>query len=168
KPHLLATYRDHLARANPVYEPPTRRILARCIDDEERHIAAGETILKYLAAGPRPTERVSARRRRLEGLLGAAGGVTGDGLGTRGALDVARRQTDLSDDAQEFIRLEKSTGTWPVPDDLEEAQRSFAAALVAGDAAARARWLAPGLGLEAHDWSYVRAGRDSRHLAVSV
>src|SRR5439155_319152 len=26
KPHLLATYREHLARANPVYEPPTRRI----------------------------------------------------------------------------------------------------------------------------------------------
>src|SRR5262249_38881935 len=39
KPHLLATYRDHLARANSVYEPPTRRILARCIADEERHIA---------------------------------------------------------------------------------------------------------------------------------
>src|SRR5438876_1582819 len=57
KPHLLATYRDHLARANPVYEPPTRRILARCIDDEERHIAAGETILKYLAASPPVSER---------------------------------------------------------------------------------------------------------------
>src|SRR5262249_56925528 len=80
KPHLLATYRDHLAHANPVYEPPTRRILARCIDDEERHIAAGETIMKYLAAGPRVTERVSARRRNLEGLLAAAGGVTGAGL----------------------------------------------------------------------------------------
>src|SRR4030095_4889384 len=59
KPHLLATYRDHLAHANPVYEPPTRRILARCIDDEERHVAAGQTILRYLAAGPRAAERVS-------------------------------------------------------------------------------------------------------------
>ncbi|PYN46944.1 MAG: hypothetical protein DME00_17350 [Candidatus Rokuibacteriota bacterium] len=167
KPHLLATYRDHLARANPVYEPPTRRILARCIDDEERHIAAGETILQYLAAGPRPTERVSARRRHLEGLLAAAGGVTGDGLATRDALDVARRQTDLSDDAQEFIRLEKATGTWPVPDDLEEAQRSFAAALVAGDAAALARWLAPGLELEATAWSSLRGARYSRHLTVA-
>ena len=167
KPHLLATYRDHLARANPVYEPPTRRILARCIDDEERHIAAGETILQYLAAGPRPTERVSARRRHLEGLLAAAGGVTGDGLATRDALDVARRQTDLSDDAQEFIRLEKATGTWPVPDDLEEAQRSFAAALVAGDGAALARWLVPGLELEATAWRSLRGTRYSRHLTVA-
>ena len=49
KPHLLATYRDHLARANPVYEPPTRRILARCIADEERHIAEGRTIIEHLS-----------------------------------------------------------------------------------------------------------------------
>ena len=167
KPHLLATYRDHLARANPVYEPPTRRILARCIDDEERHIAAGETILKYLAAGPRVSERMSARRRHLEGLLAVAGGVTGDGLPTRDAPDVARRQIDLSDDAREFIRLEKATGRWPVPEDLEEAQRSFAAALVAGDDAALARWLVPGLELEATAWSSLRGTRYSRHLTVA-
>src|SRR5207249_4528979 len=109
KPHLLATYRDHLARANPVYEPPTRRILARCIDDEERHIAAGETILRYLAAGPRVTERVSARRRHLEGLLAAAGGVTGAGLPPRAAPEIVVARAELSDDAQEFIRLEKAT-----------------------------------------------------------
>jgi len=155
KPHLLATYRDHLARANPVYEPPTRRILARCIDDEERHIAAGETILKYLAAGPRVSERASARRRHLEGLLAVAGGVTGDGLPTRDAPEVARRQIDLSDDAREFIRLEKATGTWPVPEDLDEAQRSFAAALVAG------------LELEATAWSSLLGTCYSRHLTVA-
>src|SRR5438132_599806 len=166
KPHLLATYRDHLARANPVYEPPTRRILARCIDDEERHIAAGETILKYLAAGPRVSERASARRRHLEGLLAVAGGVTGDGLPTRDAPEVARRQIDLSDDAREFIRLEKATGTWPVPEDLDEAQRSFAAALVAGDGAALARWLVPGLELEATAWSSLLGTCYSRHLTV--
>src|SRR3989442_13001972 len=51
-PHLLATYRDHLSRANSVYEPPTRRILVRCIDDEERHIAAGDTIRRHLASTP--------------------------------------------------------------------------------------------------------------------
>src|SRR5437879_681369 len=163
KPHLLATYRDHLARANPVYEPPTRRILARCIDDEERHIAAGETILKYLAAGPRVSERASARRRHLEGLLAVAGGVTGDGLPTRDAPDVARRQIDLSDDAREFIRLEKATGTWPVPEDLDEAQRSFAAALVAGDVAALARWLVPGLGLKTVA-VYSEADRGAPHV----
>src|SRR5207249_8822602 len=50
KPHLLASYHDHLVRANPVYEPPTRRLLLRCIDDERRHIAAGTTILGHLCA----------------------------------------------------------------------------------------------------------------------
>src|SRR2546428_13456144 len=157
----------HRPGASRAKAPRPRRILARCIDDEERHIAAGETILEYLAAGPRVTERVSARRRHLEGLLAAAGGVTGDGLATRDAPDVARRQTDLSDDAQEFIRLEKATGTWPVPEDLEEAQRSFAAALVAGDGTALARWLVPGLQLEATAWSSLRGTCYSRHLTVA-
>jgi len=167
KPHLLATYRDHLARANPVYEPPTRRILARCIDDEERHIAAGETILRYLAAGPRVRERVSARRRQLEGLLAAAGGVTGDGLPAHEAPDGPPHQVELSDDAREFIRLEKATGAWPIPEDLEEAQRSFADALVAGDDAAVARWLAPCLELEATAWAPLRGTRYARHLTVA-
>src|SRR2546426_11625577 len=61
KPHLLATYRGHLARANAVYEPPTRRILARCIDDERRHIAAGATILRPLRGGPSAGGGAAAR-----------------------------------------------------------------------------------------------------------
>jgi hypothetical protein len=167
KPHLLATYREHLAHANPVYEPPTRRILARCIDDEERHIAAGEAILKYLAAGPRVTERMSARRRHLEGLLAAAGGVTGSGLPPRETAEVAARQADLSDDAQEFIRLEKATGLWPIPADLAEAQHSFAQALVARDDAALARLLMPGLALEASALTALRSASYSHHVTVA-
>ena len=38
KPHLIDVYAAHLARANPVYEPPTRRILERCLADERRHV----------------------------------------------------------------------------------------------------------------------------------
>ena len=167
KPHLLATYRDHLARVNPVYEPPTRRILARCIDDEERHIAAGETILRYLAAGPRVTERVSARRRHLEGLLAAAGGVTGAGLPPRAAPEIVVARAELSDDAQEFIRLEKATGAWPIPPDLEKAQRSFADAFVAGDDAGLSRLLAPGLELEATAWALLRGTSYSHHVTVA-
>src|SRR5204862_199467 len=72
KPHLLASYHDHLVRANPVYEPPTRRILVGCIDDERRHIAAGETILGHLCVTPALTERAGAWQRRLEELLTAA------------------------------------------------------------------------------------------------
>ena len=167
KPHLLATYRDHLAHANPVYEPPTRRILSRCIHDEERHIAAGETILHYLAAGPRVTERVSARRRHLEGLLAAAGGVTGAGLPAHEAPEVAAGRTELSDDAQEFIRLEKATGAWPIPADLEEAHRSFATALLADDQATLGRWLVPGLDLEATAGALLRGASYSHHVTVA-
>src|SRR5256712_6480973 len=80
KPHLLATYRGHLARANPVYEPPTRRILAHCIEDEMKHIVAGQAILRHLVGTPAAKERAEAHQGRLEGLLAAAGGVGGDGV----------------------------------------------------------------------------------------
>lgn len=42
KPHLLAVYEQHLGAANTVYEPPTCRILARCIEDElaRAHVAS--------------------------------------------------------------------------------------------------------------------------------
>ena len=63
KPHLLAVYGEHRRRANPVYEPPTCRILDRCMEDERRHIAAGETIIRHLAA---------SRRRRRASRTGSA------------------------------------------------------------------------------------------------
>ncbi|HKW91718.1 MAG TPA: hypothetical protein VJX92_07455, partial [Methylomirabilota bacterium] len=107
KPHLLATYEAHLARANAVYEPPTCRILSRCIDDERRHVAAGETILRHLLRPPALEERARACESRLWGLLEAAGGVTGIGAVRRSAGAQAA-PTPLSDDAHEFIRLEQS------------------------------------------------------------
>ena len=80
KPHLIAVYESHLARANPVYEPPTRRILERCLEEERRHAAAGQVVLEALTPD-------SARRRLAEtseagliAVLQAAGGVTGDAL----------------------------------------------------------------------------------------
>ena len=59
KPHLIAVYEGHLAGANPIYEPPTRRILERCLDEERRHAAAGQVVLEALTRDP-------ARRRRAE------------------------------------------------------------------------------------------------------
>ena len=87
KPHLLATYEAHLARANPVYEPPTCRILARCIEDERRHVTAGETILRHLLRSAALEERARGCEARLWGLLQAAGGVAGAGPVTRAAGD---------------------------------------------------------------------------------
>ncbi len=134
KPHLLAVYEEHRRHANPVYEPPTCRILERCIEDERRHVAAGDTIIRHLAATPESQSRVAAWQVRLEGLLGAARGVTGAGLPPATARPSA--DVPLSDDAREFISLERAGQKWAIPEDLEAAMRAFGDALVAADAGA--------------------------------
>jgi hypothetical protein len=140
KPHLLASYEAHLARANAVYEPPTCRILARCIEDEHRHITAGETILRHLLRSPALESRARACEARLWALLQEAGGVTGTGPVTRASGGAAA--APLSDDATEFIRLERSTTEWRIAPDLAAALAALGDALVAGDPAALRRWLA--------------------------
>ena len=77
KPHLVTVYAAHAGRVNPVYEPPTRRILDRCLADERRHIADGEAVLEKLARTPGDRARVTAWERELRGMLDASGGVTG-------------------------------------------------------------------------------------------
>src|SRR5439155_2669379 len=79
KPHLATVYERHLAVANPVYEPPTRRILLRCIEEERRHAAAGALVLERLFARDRASaDRARLWERKLLDALGAARGVTGD------------------------------------------------------------------------------------------
>jgi hypothetical protein len=77
KPHLVAVYAQHLERVNPVYEPPTRRILERCLADERRHVTDGEAVLDALAQAPGGRARASAWERELRDRLDASGGVTG-------------------------------------------------------------------------------------------
>jgi 1,2-phenylacetyl-CoA epoxidase catalytic subunit len=77
KPHLAAVYAAHLDRVNPVYEPPTRRILERCLADERRHVADGEAVLEALARTPADRARVEVWQRDLRHQLDASGGVTG-------------------------------------------------------------------------------------------
>src|SRR5436190_5447344 len=78
KPHLATVYERHLAVANPVYEPPTRRILLRCLEEERRHAAAGALVLERLMART-PALRARARQweRRVLDALAAARGITG-------------------------------------------------------------------------------------------
>jgi hypothetical protein len=167
KPHLLATYREHLARANPVYEPPTRRILTRCIEDESRHIVAGGEILRHLVGTSAAKERAAARQTRLDQLLVAARGVGGDGMPSMTAMPVEPPSVDLSDDAREFIRLETATVAWPVPPGLRDALSGFGSALVARDSEALARWLVPGVALGDGAWDTLRAARYSGHEVVA-
>ena len=168
KPHLLATYRDHLARANAVYEPPTRRILERCIEDELRHIAAGETILRHLASPPALGARATVWQGRLEGLLTAAGGVTGDGLPAPSAVTrVETKPPELDDDAREWIRLERSVAAWPIPDELRAALGSFGDGLLARDAAGARRWLAAGATWDDGAESSLYAVKPAAHRVVA-
>ncbi len=76
KPHLVDVYAAHLARVNPVYEPPTRRILERCLADERRHVTDGEAVLDALDA--------SAARSGADAGLGAGAPRPAGDLGRRG------------------------------------------------------------------------------------
>src|SRR2546427_12793973 len=116
KPHLLASYHDHLVRANPVYEPPTRRLLLRCVGDERRHIAAGTTILGHLCA-PALAERVLAWQRRLEALVQAARGASGGGL-PPAPPHTAQMPHATSYAAREVGRRSRPLAGSPVPEDL--------------------------------------------------
>jgi hypothetical protein len=140
KPHLLAVYVKHLESANPIYEPPTCRILARCIEDERRHIGAGETILRHLVASPETEARAADWQAKLAGMLEAARGVTGQGM-PPAALAGAGATPPMSDDASEFIRLERAGEKWSIPEELEPRVRAFGDALVACDGVALGRHL---------------------------
>jgi hypothetical protein len=143
KPHLLAAYAAHLAQTNEVYEPPTRRILARCAEDERRHIAAGGLVIGHLAAAPEIAARSLAWQNRLQGLLEESGGVTGQGLPRAVSVDESAAAESLSDDAREFIRLDAERSSWMMPGDLESAVCAFAEALTAHDPARLRRAFLP-------------------------
>lgn len=140
KPHLLAVYERHLASANPVYEPPTCRILSRCIEDERRHIGAGETVIRHLEAAGNAKSRAAEWQRRLVALLEASGGVTGQGVPPAASVGPAG-VVPVSDDAREFIRLESAGEKWDLSEGLESAVRAFGDALVAGDGVGMGRFL---------------------------
>ena len=84
KPHLVTHYSAHVTAANPVYEPPTLRILAHLVDDEKRHIERGLVLLDNLLDTPEKHRRAASWHAQLEELLAASGGVTGDGTRPRG------------------------------------------------------------------------------------
>ncbi len=69
KPHLVTVYARHLASANPIYEPPTRRILERCLEEERRHAAAGAIVLARLTRDEAARERAKVWEQRLLTLL---------------------------------------------------------------------------------------------------
>lgn len=77
KPHMVSHYSAHVAAANPIYEPPTLRILAHLVDDEKRHIERGSVLLRELLDSAEKHRRATSWQAHLEELLASAGGVTG-------------------------------------------------------------------------------------------
>jgi hypothetical protein len=166
KPQLLAAYEAHLTSANAVYEPPTCRILTRCIEDERRHVAAGETILRHLLRTPSLEARAKSVEASLWALLEAAGGVTGAGPLAR-ASAAGAAGVPLSDDAREFIRLEQATGAWPIAPELAAALVAFGDAGAAGDPAGARRWLDPAVETGPELQGRLLAARGGRHRVVA-
>jgi len=157
KPHLVATYQRHLEAANGVYEPPTQRILARCLEDERRHIAGGETVLRHLGRADEAGRRAASWQAALRRLLAAANGVSGGELSAPDGVPAMALVEASSAEAEEFIRLESAHGQWPIPEDLLAAIGTLADGLIGGDEAAVARHLAPGLS-PAGDWRVALEG----------
>jgi len=77
KPHLISHYSAHLTAANPVYEPPTLRILERMVDEEKRHVERGLVLLNDLLDSADKHRRAARWEAHLEEMLAASGGVTG-------------------------------------------------------------------------------------------
>jgi hypothetical protein len=128
KPHLVAAYQAHLAAANPVYEPPTRRILERCLTDEPRHIAAGAVVLEGLLADGECRRRAQAWEARLLEALGEAGGVTGQTAAPSRILAAAG-----ADPTRDLVTVGSAFDPAVVARDLREAIDVHVGALTSGD-----------------------------------
>lgn len=140
KPCLLATYEGHLAQANPVYEPPTRRILERCIAEERRHVAAGEAIIRQLAATPDLARRAREWEQRLAERLAETAGIAGDGAERPAAPPASGGAPEI---AQDLVQVEKPLGRFPIPAELAGALDAHARATLAGDLEALERQVVP-------------------------
>ncbi|HMH51714.1 MAG TPA: hypothetical protein VK548_15860 [Candidatus Acidoferrum sp.] len=124
KPHLVAAYRTHLDEANPVYEPPTRRILLRCLEEERRHVAAGAVILERLRASN--LALADEWERRLLEELGRVEGLAG-------ARDRVGRDAAPPDPRADLVALDSVFDPAVIDRDLAAALDAHRRAVVDGD-----------------------------------
>jgi hypothetical protein len=134
KPHLITAYDAHLAETNEVYEPPTRRILTRCLEEERRHVAAGLVVLERLA-GPARARAAECERALLAELARVGGLVAHDRTG--GPLP------EPASSAGDVVALDSAFDPAVVDADLAELLEAHRRALAAGDLEAVAAQVAP-------------------------
>ncbi len=127
KPHMVATYEAHLAAANPIYEPPTRRILERCLAEERRHVAAATVVLERLLDGD-AKRRAGEWQTRLLEALAAAGGVTGE-------TPTPLLATDMPgvDGSRDLVAVPAPFDPGVIDSDLRATLEDHCRALIAGD-----------------------------------
>ena len=145
KPHLAAVYARHLADANGIYEPPTRRILQRCADEERRHVAAGALVIARLRADAAWRRRADEWEARLVAALDAAGGITGTAGAERdfSAPPASADATSPWFPARDVVALGTVFAADVVPADLARVLEAHGRALLAGDHDAIARDVGP-------------------------
>ena len=145
KPHLVAVYARHLADANGIYEPPTRRILQRCLDEERRHIAAGALVLGKLGTTAAWRERADPWEGRLLATLGAAGGINGAAGAERDFTPPPAEAVDASPwhPGRDVVALGSAFDPTVVPAALAECLGAHGRALIAGDRDALVRDMVP-------------------------
>ena len=76
-PRKITAYAHHLASASPVADAPTIRSLRLAMADEIEGWREGEALLQSLLASGGEVARAASWQGRLEGILVAAGGLTG-------------------------------------------------------------------------------------------
>jgi hypothetical protein len=141
KPHLVTVYTRHLASTNPVYEPPTRRILTRCLEEERRHTAAGAIVLERLARDAAALDRVADWERRLLTALQKAGGITGDAVAP--LVDPALLGVAPEAVAPDLVEVPPDFDPTVLPADLAAAVAAHRASLESGDGPGAAAWSDP-------------------------
>jgi hypothetical protein len=169
KPHLVTVYARHLESTNPVYEPPTRRILERCLGEERRHAASGVIVLDRLTRDADARARVADWERRLSDSLASAGGITGDVAGPLidpGLLGAPRDAiaADLVETPPDF------DAAAALPADLAAAVDAHRKAIEAGDTRAAGEWIDPAARERVLE-AYARLGepvRDSRVVGLAA
>lgn len=165
KPHLATLYERHLALANPVYEPPTRRILARLIEEERRHAAAGAVVLGRLVTGdPALAARQQEWERRLLDGLTTAQGVTGDVVGS--LIDPPAIAPDPRAVAQDLVQAPAPFDPLAALGDLAAPLDVHRTAMARGDREALARDVVPEVAAEVYPAYAALPGSGARAAVV--
>jgi len=101
---LAGSYREHLARTNPLVDHPTRRVLRAALADHEEALAwSGSALAALTRNDPAAAGRAARWREHLTAYLAAAGGIAGPGPEVEPAWAAAPRALPAPRSARPFV-----------------------------------------------------------------